>query len=65
MNSFDRTKIENVELKILSFTLGKGIYCFIKLLWDVYALGCNVHCISYSGSQSLQFEINESVLLSI
>lgn len=65
MNSFDWTKIENVELKILYFTLGKGIYCFIKLSWDVYALGCNVHYLFYSGSQSLQFEINESILLSI
>ena len=50
MNSFDCTKIENVELKILYFIFGKGIYCFIKLLWDVYALGCNVHYIFYSHS---------------
>lgn len=50
MSSFDWTKIENVELKILYFIFGKGIYCFIKLLWDVYALGCNVHYIFYSHS---------------
>ena len=37
MNSFDWTKIENVELKILYFTLGKGIYCFIRLLQHMYA----------------------------